>query len=1586
MILLVCLLGYHPAGLAWQMEARSITLPSTFAAGFTTINFTQTYATAPLVFATPTTQGGDPNAIRIRNVTTTSFEITNPEPSSEDGPHVGMDIYYLAIDAGSHLLPNGLRIEAGLVNTQKVQLSNVVAGTASWETLSFSPAFPATPIVLAQIQTMANETSTPPSQPSIPWLTVAMNNASAASVDIALERSEVNDGVVTQNESVAYLAIENGQSGSFTDKNGFSVNYETLLSANTIDGWDDGCDNVNFTTSFTGIPVVFAHQATRSDTDGGWIRRCALSASAIGLTIDEDQDADTERAHSAERANILAFSGNFAYDSTATPPPPPSFDEFWKLEVDSVVLPAVASGSVNFTTVTLRQTYNNTPLVFVLQGIENNQPQAIRIRNVSKTSFEMAQVETPGEDGIQPQTTVHYLAVEPGLHLIPGAVSGTQFKIEAGSIATTAFQTKLLPGTSSWESINLGALFGATPVVLAQVQTMANESGAPPGAPSEPWLTTAMQNVTNSGFQLALERAEVTNGTVVNDETIAYLAIETGATGVFTDNSGFDISYETILSNDAINGVCAWGAWVWHFCLPIFYNNTYSTPPLVIATQNRRDDADGGWVRRCSVTNTFVRLVIEEDETNDAERWRSTESAGMAIFSQAFDAFFTAPNPIILSTKDTATLGGLTFDEYDLAKYDPATDTALQYFDGASLLNKQENINAVSILPNGHLILSFDKDVTIGGLDVTKGDLADYDPLSDVATLLFDGNLFSKKEDIDAVHVYENGLILMSTKGDATLGGLNFSPDDLALYDPVADNATLFFDGAVEFSANKNIDAVHILNNGNIVLSTDKDAVLGGVPFGKGDLIEYNKTTKSAKIYFDNGLFTANEDINAATIDQSIPIDIDHFEISHSGNGITCEAEPITISAHDSSHNIITGFTDTINITTSANTGDWSINTGAGTLVNSGSGAASYSFVSADNGQIILDFAHPTPAANLSINLTDGTHSEDVSEDPPITFEDTGLRFYADGSANVLGPHTAGKDSNLAPDLQTLTLRAVKTNTDTMACEALIQGTRTVQMAFECNNPTSCQAGQTTTITPSGQSSVSIAGNNNGSVATYSNTTVDFDATGTATFVANYSDAGQITLHAQTTLPATPPNPTLTLSGNSNPITFKPAGLCVYSPDANSDCAAGDQSCSGFTAAGNPFNLNIKGVAWQSAGETNADFCTGNSTTPNYQQTNLSVNFTEIAPNLGATVTIGQTAFDLAAADNGEHSINNQTVSEVGVFTFTATPPANTYFGESIAASTSANIGRFYPARLDVVASTPAFRNGPSPAWTCPFTYMDQNFTLDTPATYTITGKNSVGLTTANYDSAFWNLGSGLTGRSYISTATSSATLSSLNSGTITVSDANNGDGDRVFSLAGDTLVYQRNPAAEASFSAAATLRLSAGDLTDSDGACYDSNGDTSCDLLDITGITGTQLRFGRGYVNNAYGSELADLDIPLRTEYYDGTSFIKNIDDSCSAYNSTTITLSIYTNNLNSGETAGSGAGTFNAGGHDPTNPIQLSAPGNGNDGSVSVTLGLDAWLQFDWDNDTNHDNDPSGIATFGLFQGSDQQIFIQEVLPPAQ
>ncbi len=304
-----------------MLEADSVTVLTT-GTSWTLVNFQQTFDIVPLVFIFPTDQGSEPCHTRIRNVTTSSFEVICAEPSGNNGPHAAQDTYYLAIEPGVHDL-NGTRIEAGIALTDEEQNGrNISTPTGYFSVTNIQATAGGTPAVLAMIQTDNNGTGTAPSGPLVPWMTVAIESVTTTGHDLALERSEVDDVGITTEEEIGYVVWPAG-SGDFIDDDGNTIDFDALSTPNrVVNGWDNTpCDTVNFGTPFaSGTPLVFANKISRlsgflSD-NGGWLRRCGSpTTTGASFATDEDVFNDTERSQFREQISMLAFSDAFTVEA-----------------------------------------------------------------------------------------------------------------------------------------------------------------------------------------------------------------------------------------------------------------------------------------------------------------------------------------------------------------------------------------------------------------------------------------------------------------------------------------------------------------------------------------------------------------------------------------------------------------------------------------------------------------------------------------------------------------------------------------------------------------------------------------------------------------------------------------------------------------------------------------------------------------------------------------------------------------------------------------------------------------------------------------------------------------------------------------------------------------------------------------------------------------------------------------------------------------------------------------------------------------------------------------------------------------------
>ncbi|MEO0367085.1 MAG: hypothetical protein AAF265_16525 [Pseudomonadota bacterium] len=291
----------------------SVDVAETFVSPTTTrVTFIESFDSVPVVISLPTTQGSDPSNLRISNVTTTGFDIVTTEPAANDGPHVAMNTAYLAIEPGDYRFPDGTQIQAYRVST----LNSVGRFTGTtWGSLNFINTFPSPPAVLANLQTTRNETGSPPSTSATPFLATAIRNVSSNGLELAIERAESTAGSITISEDIGIVAIADSANVNFISGTGAPVLFQSVRSADSIAGFDDGCFSTGWPVAFPTTPIAVASMNSRDGNNGGWVRRCAQSNAALGLTVDEDIDNDSERNHTTERAGLAgadrAFHASF---------------------------------------------------------------------------------------------------------------------------------------------------------------------------------------------------------------------------------------------------------------------------------------------------------------------------------------------------------------------------------------------------------------------------------------------------------------------------------------------------------------------------------------------------------------------------------------------------------------------------------------------------------------------------------------------------------------------------------------------------------------------------------------------------------------------------------------------------------------------------------------------------------------------------------------------------------------------------------------------------------------------------------------------------------------------------------------------------------------------------------------------------------------------------------------------------------------------------------------------------------------------------------------------------------------------------
>src|SRR3954451_2904174 len=136
----------------------------------------------------------------------------------------------------------------------------------------------------------------------------------------------------------------------------------------------------------------------------------------------------------------------------------------------------------------------------------------------------------------------------------------------------------------------------------------------------------------------------------------------------------------------------------------------------------------------------------------------------------SFCALLFAPTaaravPIRLSTAGTSNVGanGLITTAGSVAQLATSSANATLYINEFGTYANSENTDGVQALANGHVLLSTKASAFIGNppLAISKGDIADYDPVAKTATLFFSGSNFTSTVNVDAFHLLPNGHLIL---------------------------------------------------------------------------------------------------------------------------------------------------------------------------------------------------------------------------------------------------------------------------------------------------------------------------------------------------------------------------------------------------------------------------------------------------------------------------------------------------------------------------------------------------------------------------------------------------------------------------------------------------------------------------------------------------------------------------------------------------------------------------------------------------------------------------------------------------------
>ena len=170
---------------------------------------------------------------------------------------------------------------------------------------------------------------------------------------------------------------------------------------------------------------------------------------------------------------------------------------------------------------------------------------------------------------------------------------------------------------------------------------------------------------------------------------------------------------------------------------------------------------------------------------------------------------------ILISSSSGGSVGGVNFADEDVLAYDTASGAWSTVLDGSDIGLSgagARDVDAVHQLADGSFLLSIQGASTLPDVGaVDDSDIVRFVPTSTGTStagtfeLWIDGSdvgLTSGGEDVDAVHVLPDGDVLISTTGSFNVPGVSGSDEDLARFTPATLGATtagswaLWFDGS----------------------------------------------------------------------------------------------------------------------------------------------------------------------------------------------------------------------------------------------------------------------------------------------------------------------------------------------------------------------------------------------------------------------------------------------------------------------------------------------------------------------------------------------------------------------------------------------------------------------------------------------------------------------------------------------------------------------------------------------------------------------------------------------------------------------
>ncbi|MBY0435596.1 MAG: DUF4832 domain-containing protein, partial [Cyclobacteriaceae bacterium] len=255
--------------------------------------FTQTLSRSynnPVVIISPLGYNdAAPAVMRVKNVTSNSFQYQIEEWDYLDGVHGAETVFYLVVEAGCYTLDGGVTMEAGATSL-----------TNSWSQINFTDSISTIPLVMAQ--TMSYNFSTK--------VTTRIRWIGNSNMQMKVQEEEAIDNLpnhVRGTETVGYIALTKG-AGNI----GFP--YET-------DGTNPTYGNIFkriwFNGSYASSPSLLANMQTSYGRRATALRYNLLNSANFASLMQAEQSYETTADSAQEEVGYLALGGSGIFQGKA---------------------------------------------------------------------------------------------------------------------------------------------------------------------------------------------------------------------------------------------------------------------------------------------------------------------------------------------------------------------------------------------------------------------------------------------------------------------------------------------------------------------------------------------------------------------------------------------------------------------------------------------------------------------------------------------------------------------------------------------------------------------------------------------------------------------------------------------------------------------------------------------------------------------------------------------------------------------------------------------------------------------------------------------------------------------------------------------------------------------------------------------------------------------------------------------------------------------------------------------------------------------------------------------------------------------